>query len=109
MKEHYLVCNLDKKEYLNHDGPEIKGSPLKLLALLLTEGTPRGSWSGDRIVIIGDYASGRRLVSEPVEWSGLYSYVRKHYRDITDETYGAFMKPESSSPYSGEIEDLPSP
>jgi hypothetical protein len=78
MGQYYIICNLDKKEYLL---PHKFGDGLKLmefgasadgtmlgLAVLLADGNGRGggdlhadnpiigSWAGDRIVIAGDYA-----------------------------------------------------
>ena len=78
MGQYYKICNLDQKEYLH---PHKFGDGMKLLefgcsssgtmtalAVLLAEGNGRGggdlnydhpligSWAGDRIVIMGDYA-----------------------------------------------------
>jgi hypothetical protein len=78
MGQYYIICNIDKKEYLH---PHKFGDGLKLmefgasadgtmlgLAVLLADGNGRGggdlhsenlmigSWAGDRIVIAGDYA-----------------------------------------------------
>ena len=74
MGQYYLICNLDKKEYLH---PHRFGAGLKArewgfgvipqaLSILLIDGDGRGGgdynlpalcgrWAGDRIVISGDY------------------------------------------------------
>ena len=80
MGQYYKIVNMDKKEWIN---PHEFGNGVKLLefgcsgmgvmlglAILLADGNNRGSgdlrsdnpiigsWSGDRITIVGDYADG---------------------------------------------------
>jgi len=89
MGQYFKVVNLDKEEEMNpHDFlcgaklPEMMGGLIMYaLALLLADGSGRnefdsdspliGSWAGDRIVIVGDYAK-----------SGLYD---SDYRNISEE------------------------
>jgi hypothetical protein len=86
MGQYYLVCNVDRREYLH---PHHFGDGLKLmefgssgcgtmlgLAVLLADGNNRGggdlrsnhrvigSWRGDRIVVAGDYADAKHFVPE---------------------------------------------
>ncbi len=87
MGQYYLVCNLDKRQYLH---PHRFGDGMKLLefgasgsgamcglAVLLADGNNRGggdlrstnpiigSWAGDRIVVAGDYADADRFLDPP--------------------------------------------
>ena len=96
MGQYYKVVNKTKKEFLD---PHSFGHGAKLmefvsdaegmlqsLAILLAEGNGRGggdfssdnpligSWSGDEITIVGDYAD-----------SGLYDIARDSYKDISDD------------------------
>lgn len=98
MGQYYMLGNLDKKEYLH---PHRFGDGLKLLefgssgsgtmnglAILLAVGNGRGggdlhtetengivgSWAGDRIVIMGDYAD------EPDDWKSV-TKTKKEYMD----------------------------
>ena len=131
MGQYYVVVNRTKREYLN---PHKFGDGLKLLefgrsgggtmlglAILLADGNNRGggdlgsdnpiigSWSGDSIVIAGDYADPSKWLdldevkdyrlghdTEVREWCDrtnrqwdeyevtLYSYAQSRYRDISD-------------------------
>ncbi len=96
MGQYYLVCNIDKKEFLH---PHTLGDGLKLmefagsgdgtmlaLGLLLADGCGRGGgdyhtkkgakpdleligrWKGDRIVIAGDYAD-KGFTPKAAEWT----------------------------------------
>lgn len=78
MGQYYMIVNLDKREYIHphkfHDGLKLMEFGLSGygtmagLAILLADGNNRGggdihsdnpiigSWSGDRIVVAGDYA-----------------------------------------------------
>ena len=103
MGQYYKVINKTKKEWLC---PHTFGNGLKLmefvsdgrgvlqgLAILLAEGNGRGggdlqsdnkligSWSGDEISIVGDYAD-----------SGLYDTATQNYRDISKETFKCLME-----------------
>ena len=40
-----------------------------------------GSWSGDEITIVGDYAD-----------SGLYEIARKSYKNISDDAYNMLLE-----------------
>jgi hypothetical protein len=94
MGQYYKIANLDKKQYLH---PHRCGDGLKLmefslgscgtmsaLAILLADGNGRGggdlrsdaeiigSWSGDRITIVGDYADGdlfSEIGADDSEWT----------------------------------------
>tara|TARA_R100000458_G_C8245253_1_gene223364 strand:- start:64 stop:567 length:504 start_codon:yes stop_codon:yes gene_type:complete len=103
MGQYYKVINKTKKEWLC---PHTFGNGLKLmefvsdgkgvlqgLAILLAEGNGRGggdlqsdnkligSWSGDEISIVGDYAD-----------SGLYDTATQNYRNISKETFKCLME-----------------
>jgi hypothetical protein len=103
MGQYYKVINKTKKEWLC---PHTFGNGLKLmefvsdgkgvlqgLAILLAEGNGRGggdlrsdnkligSWSGDEISIVGDYAD-----------SGLYDTATQNYQDISKETFKCLME-----------------
>lgn len=102
MGQYYKVVNKTKKEFLH---PYSFGHGAKLmefvcdsegmlqsLAILLAEGNGRGggdfssdnpligSWSGDEITIVGDYAD-----------SGLYD-IAKTYKDIGDDAYNMLLE-----------------
>ena len=103
MGQYYKVVNKTKKEFLD---PHSFGHGAKLmefvcdaegmlqsLAILLAEGIGRGggdfssdnpligSWSGDEITIVGDYAD-----------SGLYEIARKSYKNISDDAYNMLLE-----------------
>lgn len=103
MGQYYKVVNKTKKEFLD---PHSFGHGAKLmefvcdaegmlqsLAILLAEGNGRGggdfssdnpligSWSGDEITIVGDYAD-----------SGLYEIARKSYKNISDDAYNMLLE-----------------
>jgi len=121
MGQYYIIVNLDKKEYLK---PHEFGDGAKLLefgssgdgtmlglAILLAHGNNRGggdlrsdnpligSWSGDRIVITGDYAdpvvfievSDEELKKVAEEYNvsteriNLYAFARARFKDISRE------------------------
>ena len=98
MGQYYLVVNKTKKEFLD---PHSFGHGAKLmefvsddkgmlqaLAILLADGNGRGggdlssnnpligSWSGDEITIVGDYAD-----------NGLYNIADETYEDISVDSY----------------------
>ena len=102
MGQYYKVVNKTKKEFLD---PHSFGHGAKLmefvcdaegmlqsLAILLAEGNGRGggdfssdnpligSWSGDEITIVGDYAD-----------SGLYD-IAKTYKDIGNDAYNMLLE-----------------
>jgi len=110
MGQYFLIANLTKQKYLHpHELKcgaklwEICANPeIGVLAYLLRksdelgggdissfeEHPNAGRWAGDAIVVIGDYDS-----------SGLYDYIKAHFREITNEIaeeYNKFI----------EIEDL---
>lgn len=103
MGQYYKIANLDKKQYLH---PHRCGDGLKLmefglssfgtmsaLAILLADGNGRGggdlrsdasiigSWSGDRITIVGDYADG-----------DLYSEIGETWTDVSSEAMAALAE-----------------
>ena len=103
MGQYYKVVNKTKKEFLH---PYSFGHGAKLmefvcdsegmlqsLAILLAEGNGRGggdfssdnpligSWSGDEITIVGDYAD-----------SGLWDIARDSYKDISDDAYNMLLE-----------------
>jgi|TARA_R100000482_G_C5071145_1_gene121614 hypothetical protein len=102
MGQYYKVVNKTKKEFLHPYGfghgaklmefvCDSEGM-LQSLAILLAEGNGRGggdfssdnpligSWSGDEITIVGDYAD-----------SGLYD-IAKTYKDISDDAYNMLLE-----------------
>lgn len=89
MGQYYLICNIDKEEYIN---PHKFGEGWKLmefansrygtlcgLAVLLADGNNRGggdlhsdheiigSWAGDRVVVAGDYADEGKFLPDGPE------------------------------------------
>lgn len=104
MGQYYLICNLDKEQFLH---PHNFGDGLKLLefgcsqygtmlglSILLADGNGRGggdldsnhhivgSWRRDRIVVAGDYADvGFPNVSES---RNLYAVAHDEWQDISD-------------------------
>lgn len=118
MGQYYKIVNLDKKEFLN---PYTFGDGAKLLefgcsasgmmcglAILLADGNNRGggdlhsdnpiigSWSGDRIVVAGDYADEGKFLEEftPDLNQTLYRYAQEHFTNISDKVVVA-MKDDS--------------
>lgn len=110
MGQYYLICNLDKRQYLcPHsfgDGAKLmefggSGSGTMLgLAVLLSSGNGRGggdlsatdsligSWAGDRIVIVGDYDDTGKFmnpvqITEGGKNTNLYGYAGKYFEDIS--------------------------
>jgi hypothetical protein len=131
MGQYYLTVNLDKQQYLH---PQCFGDGLKLLefgtsacgtmaalSILLSDGNGRGSgdlhvpvdhpyaglvgsWTGDRIVVAGDYADDGHFLTEdqlerlkrdsPGECEvlrqdgriapTLYEYAKKYFTDISE-------------------------
>jgi len=141
MGQYYIVVNVDKKEYLDplkfNDGLkllEITGGhsfTLSALALLLADGNGRGGgdfpcssssvpdvnewigrWSGDRIVIAGDYADDCKFLSaedisqfylshpEALELikryrrkgPNLYEVARRTFRDISEHMLAVMLQ-----------------
>ena len=118
MGQYYMVCNLDKKQFIH---PHKFGDGLKLLefgcsgegtmtglAILLSDGNGRGggdlhsdnpiigSWAGDRIVIAGDYADGGKFVNEEgtpffknEDSTTLYEWACETWQDISVEVLKA--------------------
>jgi len=133
MGQYYLTVNLDKQQFIY---PHKFGDGLKLvefgasgdgtmfgLAVLLADGNGRGggdlrsddpiigSWSGDRIVVAGDYADGGKWLTEkqiqqfydnnPDEKPrhaehdmtvGLYQYANDCFEDISVKVIQAIME-----------------
>lgn len=112
MGQYYLVCNIDKKQFLH---PHKLGDGLKLmefaasddgtmlaLGLLLADGCGRGggdfhakkgskpdldligAWKGDRIVIAGDYAD-VGFIPKPSEWTPEQrAKLKEHFSEGVD-------------------------
>lgn len=110
MGQYHIICNLDKKQYLNpstfEDGRKLKefGSSgmgtMYALSVLLSESNNRGggdfhtehplvgSWAGDRITITGDYASSKDPVSSNFisDYGGnLMEVAEDSFEDISSE------------------------
>lgn len=121
MGQYFYICNLDKQQYLH---PHKFGDGLKLgeiacsqngamsaLAFLLADTREEavdfpepevallGSWSGDRIVIPGDYGEEGKWLApqweegktdpETGEPYNLYSFASDHFEDISDRVIRA--------------------
>lgn len=106
MGQYYRVANLDKKQVLKpHDFGhgaklmEFAGAGdgmMRALAVLLADGNGRGggdldstdplvgSWAGDRIVVVGDYADDDRFVP-----GSLYE-ASNDYENISEKMKGVF-------------------
>lgn len=124
-----MIVNLDKRQYLH---PHRFGDGLKLmefgcsssgtlcgLAILLADGNGRGggdlraddsiigSWAGDRIVVAGDYADGRKWLEDVAEEElqaiadvcyrrpdkvNLYHYAHAKFTDVSDLVIQAMLK-----------------
>src|SRR5262245_16704085 len=101
MGQHYLIVNLDKKQFLDShncgDGLKLlefacsAGGTLAALAVLLADGNDRGgdfrgghpvvgSWAGDRIVVAGDYADEGLFTGDPNR--SLHRVARDEYEDV---------------------------
>lgn len=123
MGQYYKIVNLDKKQYLH---PHNFGDGLKLmefgssgggtmlgLAILLSDGNGRGggdlhsskdltgSWAGDRIVIVGDYADydeSYGVKSELKNTDGtpasLYDVAEKEFANISFQVIDALTDDE---------------
>jgi hypothetical protein len=104
MGQYYLICNLDKREYLHparfDEGLKARewGSGRQVpvaLSLLLIDGDGRGGgdfnvpeiagrWAGDKIVVAGDYADEGRFC-DSVTPSEDFCYKLAHVQDKDDE------------------------
>lgn len=129
MGQYYMVANVDRKEFLH---PHKFGEGIKLmefgcsspgtmlgLAILLADGNGRGggdlhveddvigSWTGDRIVIAGDYADKGRFVddADAKAWAkenpeevkegetpNLYAVLDLTYEDISEKVLDALAQ-----------------
>ena len=114
MGQYYLVCNIDKQQYLH---PHRFDDGLKLLefgdascgtmtglAVLLADGNGRGggdlrskhpfvgSWAGDRIVIAGDYADAGRWLQGP-ELDRFQEHCLEDIRYWQENGYDGITKP----------------
>jgi hypothetical protein len=127
MGQYYLVCNVDKQEYLY---PHKFGQGLKLrefahaadslgyaLIALLADGNGRGggdlfpvnsdadpligSWAGDRIVVAGDYADPKYTPAAPEGedplYWNLYGHAHASYTDISDKIINVLRSHDSMS------------
>ena len=125
MGQYYVVINLDKQEFLKtykfNDGAKLlefgcsADGTMTALAVLLSDGNGRGggdlhsedpiigSWSGDRIVIAGDYADeGKFLKKEQIlkylmlndedqDIPNLFTYAHKYFKDISEKVLTAML------------------
>ena len=136
MGQYYKIVNIKKKQYIS---PYIFGDGSKLmefsmsangvlagLAILLADGNGRGggdlhsendivgSWSGDNIVIAGDYADTGKFVKEPEQ--NLYEVASSEGEDISikaldalcDDTwfFSEFRKNRAGWSNNSEVDDL---
>ena len=136
MGQYYKIVNIKKKQYIS---PYIFGDGSKLmefsmsangvlagLAILLADGNGRGggdlhsendivgSWSGDNIVIAGDYADTGKFVKEPEQ--NLYEVASSEGEDISikvldalfDDSYyfSEFRKNRAGWTNNSEVDDL---
>jgi len=111
MGQYYLAANLDKREHVSawtlHAGAKLMEIACSAegvagaLAILLSDGNGRGggdlrstnavvgSWAGDRVVLVGDYADPRDLPGVgPVN---LYQYAAEHFTDISLDVASAMF------------------
>jgi hypothetical protein len=136
MGQYYKIVNIKKKQYIS---PHTFGDGSKLmefsmsangvlagLAILLADGNGRGggdlhsendivgSWSGDNIVIAGDYADTGKFVKEPEQ--NLYEVASSEGEDISvkvlealfDDKYffSEFRKNRAGWTTNNEVDDL---
>lgn len=122
MGQYYYPVNIDKREYIY---PHKFGDGLKLLefgssasgtmtglAILLADGNGRGggdlradpvkhpiigSWAGDRIVIAGDYADGRKFVPADLLQGDapLYAVADENFKDVSEDVLLAMIEDHS--------------
>jgi len=127
MGQYYVIVNLDKQQFLSpytfNDGAKLlefgssSCSTLTALAVLLADGNNRGggdlhsdhqiigSWSGDRIVICGDYADEDKFLEKDqiakylmlidehqAEHPNLYAYVKKFFRDVSKKVLAVMLE-----------------
>lgn len=107
MGQYWKPVNLDKKQFVN---PHKLGTGLKLLEQLAGQGVGQalvillaampeargggdlnedpiiGSWVGDRVVLIGDYAEDGDLPNSDIPASELYSKTNGEPPEFTDVT-----------------------
>jgi hypothetical protein len=120
MGQYYLVINLDKRQYLNpHACGEAAGlmdfasnvaGTMTALALLLNDrdraepgdsepgGEVHGSWSGDRVVIVGDYGPDGRYTDRPD--TNLYFLAASEFTDISQ----AAMRAVADYPFWADVQ-----
>ena len=136
MGQYYKIVNIKKKQYIT---PHTFGDGSKLmefsmsasgvlagLAILLADGNGRGggdlhsendivgSWSGDNIVVAGDYAEAGKFVKEPEQ--NLYEVASSEGEDISikvlnalfDDSYyfSEFRKNRAGWTSNSEVDDL---
>ena len=136
MGQYYKIVNIKKKQYIS---PYIFGDGSKLmefsmsangalagLAILLADGNGRGggdlhsendivgSWSGDNIVVAGDYADAGKFVKEPEQ--NLYEVASSEGEDISikvldalfDDSYyfSEFRKNRAGWTSNNQVDDL---
>jgi hypothetical protein len=123
MGQYYKIVNLDKQQYIDtycfNEGAKLlefgcsSDGVLTALAVLLADGNGRGggdlhsehpiigSWSGDRIVVAGDYADENKFLQKQqiVKYKllnqglspNLYNYAMDHFEDISEQALAAIL------------------
>lgn len=136
MGQYYKIVNIKKKQYITPhtfgDGSKLMefsmsaNGALAGLAILLADGNGRGggdlhsendivgSWSGDNIVVAGDYADAGKFVKEPDQT--LYEVASNEGEDISlkvldalfDDSYyfSEFRKNRAGWTSNNEVDDL---
>lgn len=88
MGQYYKICNIDKLEYIRPhafgDGAKLmefgmsgSGAAAVLAAALLWSKDYKGPWSGNRVVVTGDYADAGKFVPVGQETSNLYQFAEE--------------------------------
>ena len=123
MGQYYKIVNLDREEFLDtytfNDGAKLlefgccSEGTLTALAILLADGNGRGggdlhsenpiigSWAGDRIVVIGDYADEQKFLTvdqiakhkmlKDGEDPNLYDHAVEHFKDVSEKALIAML------------------
>ena len=115
MGQYYKIVNITKKEFILpwtfNDGDKlteimVNGGSLSALAVLLSNGNNRGmgdlhsdldiigSWSGDRIVVAGDYGDTGLFLPKKQRTENLYNVAGDEYKDVSIAVLVALMADE---------------
>jgi hypothetical protein len=109
MGQSYIIINIDKSEYIDplllEDGTKLKeivlnGTALQTLGVLLADpGTDWqdrssnpmvGRWQGDRVVVVGDYATAGKYL--PDGWREARDGLYRHEKDPGPTAYVWYQK-----------------